>query len=258
MNELLKIENKVGYATDADNIFRGLSTNDDIVGKIGYWSIVSLSVGGDVLSSKDEIYLENIVNATNACDPHIWPLKLAWFAAGYGHALAGMASTIGSLSHALIGPYAIRRAAIQLDICMKMDTVQLRTFLFKQKESHAIEGAGVVGRAKDERVTAMQNICRDMGYDNTPRMKKLSEIESIISEFNLETNAAGMWACVAQDLGYSAEQAELLITLALSTAIYANAHDAAATQSMLLRNLPNSVVNYAGKPPRLSPKAEPG
>lgn len=256
MSKSLKIKNNVGYATGSDNVFRGLSMNDDVMGKIGHWSIISLSIGGEVLSRKNEIYLESIITATNACDPHIWPLKLAWFAAGYGHPLSGMASTYGSLARAQVGPYAINRAALQLEHCMTLNSEQLREFLLKQKESRTIEGAGVVGRAKDERLVAMQTICSDMGYDNTPRMKKRVDIESILNEFNLETNAAGMWACIALDLGYSPKQAELLISIALSTAIYANAYDASETQSQLLRDLPYSVVEYTGKSSRLSPKAK--
>lgn len=250
---------RVGHASWGDNLFRGHSVDAELAGKIGYWGIVSLSIGGPRLDATDEGVLDDIAACSLAADPRIWPMKLARLGSAYGRYTSGLFAGMMGTEQAQVGIYAVTGIArLLVEMTARIDrgsTLQREVERILAQERR-FPGFGVPFRDEDERVVALRRCIEARGRAGRRYWALVSQIEALLSERRrLSLNFASALGSLLLDLGFSVEQVSPMSAIAVIPNFLANAFEGAAQRPAALQRLPDRVVAYVGAPPRESPRA---
>ncbi len=112
MSDDRKIKTRVGMAIEGDNLFRGHSVRQELVGKRNFWQMMSLSIGGPQLSAFQCEILDVLTSSALAADPRIWPLKMTRVAGAYGGMWSALCSTFMMADGSSVGCNPCGPAAI--------------------------------------------------------------------------------------------------------------------------------------------------
>ncbi|MBX3271964.1 MAG: hypothetical protein KF729_16975 [Sandaracinaceae bacterium] len=96
----------VGCAGYGANFVRGERVADLQRKGCSRWSLVSRYSGGSAIEPDDAAFLEEVLLATSAPDPRIWPLKVAWLIGSFGDWWAAGAAVQAMLGECRLGPWA--------------------------------------------------------------------------------------------------------------------------------------------------------
>jgi hypothetical protein len=264
MADVPSLPTRVGHAGDGYQSFFGYHVGKDLVGRLGYWSAISMAVGGQRLSDEDAALLEQMSTALLGPDPRIWPWKLTRLMSAYGRFTTGLAAPLVATSGARIGPPALGMAAQFL--CGLSDALGSRhdddEALSEVLDARlAVDarppGWGTPFRKHDERLQPIVDLVARRERDGGHYWQLFSRAsERILAKHKLPVNAAAAVSAVCLDLGFRPPQIEAFGTLLLMTNSVANAYEGAQQAPEVLQELPESCVRYAGPPPRTSPRAD--
>ena len=253
----------VGHADWNENHFRGHAVNAELVGRDGWASVFSLAVGGPRLKGDDAGVLEDVAVCALAADPRIWPVKVARLVAAYGSPLMGLAAGHAALEGALMGPVPTGAAgAMLIELRARLgDAITSRSAVAELIEESLkrgrVAGFGVAFRGIDERVVAMKDCLRRRHRDDGVHWRLIMLLDEVMAEKkDLHVNFSMATAAILLDLGYSPPQITLIMSTFLDVCFYANVMEGAEQRSESLRELPASCIEYVGRAPRLSPRAE--
>ncbi len=253
----------VGHADWNENQFRGYAVNAELVGHDGWASAFSLAIGGPRLHGDDAGVIEDVVVCALAADPRIWPVKVARLVAAYGSPLVALAAGHAALDGALMGPVPTGAAgAMLIDFRERLgdavtDREAVANLLDELLARGRVAGFGVAFRGTDERVVAMNECLRRRRRDVGTHWRLIMLLDDVMQEKkDLHVNFSMATAAILLDLGYSPPQITLLMSTFLDVCFYANVSEGAEQQSESLRELPASCIEYVGRAPRLSPRAE--
>lgn len=258
------IKTHVGHAEHGDNIFCGESVRTTLAGQTGWAGLISLAVGSRLLSADDAAVLEDAAVCTLAADPRIWPLKVTRLVSSYGGTLAGFCAGHLLLEEAIMGPWPTGMAAAFLvEVASALgdgieDDEATRQFVLAQLASgRKLSGFGVPFRPKDERVAALEECLVRRERANGKFWKLSKRLDAIMTaEKKVHGNQSLALAAVFLDLGFDPSHVSVLTTALLDLCFYANAVEEARLQSPSLRCVPAVYVEYVGREPRVSPRAE--
>lgn len=250
----------VGLAAEGDNLFRGFSVLRDLAGREGFWTAMSLAVGGPRLEAEAAGVLDDITICVLAADPRIWPLKATRLAAGHGSDVLGVSVGMMAADGAAIGPKMVGRTAEFLHMLThaaegRPERVAdvLDAHLGAGKK---VYGFGVPFRPADERLDALRLRIRARGRDGL-RYWSIMEAASarVMETLQLPPNIASGAAAATLDLGLEPEQIAALQWAFFTPCFWANACEGARQRAAVLLRLPEHVIEYVGTPPRQSPRA---
>lgn len=258
------IETAVGVHIGTENYLRGYAVQGELVGHDGFWSCLSLALGGPRLSRDDEALLDDMSTCANATESRVWPLKLTRILASYGDAVAGLGGGLGYLSRCVTGPAPIRKAAADLlklrdeigeipddDAALLQAVRPILTGMLAAKTS--IAGFGAFSRDIDERRVAIEPRVRLHGRERGAMWRLLLAAERVfIERKNMRANCAVAVAAPCLDMGYDPMQIELIGLAILLPNFIAVAHEGAVQSRALLRALPEPMLEYVGTPARQS------
>ncbi len=260
------IETYVGHAAWEENFFCGYKMHGDLVGKEdGFWSMVSLAVGGKRLSKEQTRILDDLSLSFLSADPRIWPPKVARLIASYGTAGAGFAASYiafdrGAAFGNIVGE---KIAALLVSIQKKIENGSIKKEQLPEvigeilDKGEPIAGFGVPLREKDERVLAIKDCLKIRGFDKGPYWTLLLEIEKILFERKkIRLNGAGAMIAVCLDLGFNLSQVKRMTPILMTGMTFANSVEGADQCSPLLQNLPIQYISYKGPAQRMSPRAK--
>jgi hypothetical protein len=254
----------VGWAVPGDNLFRGFSVKDELAGRDGYWSLLSLAVGGPRLGPADAAFLDEVCGCMVAADPRIWPLKVAWIAGSYGSPIAAMCASQAYLEAAQVGGWTCGAAAeVWQSVAFVADAPDpegaFRGWFAAARARGKVAGYGVPGRDEDERVlSVVRAVARHRRAEG--RFYRLFEVASraLGAGSRVRPNLASVFGAVGLDLGLDPRQTGLVAHAALCIPLWANGVEAAGQAPAVLRALPVDAARYEGKPERSSPRAAGG
>lgn len=256
------IKTRVARADDGDNSFRGYTVNAELAGRAGWATAFSLAIGGPRLADEDAAIMEDLAVCILAADPRIWPLKLVRLVASYGVTQPAFAAGHLILEGAVIGTEPTGKAAETLlewgqVIGEDPGSAQLSAFLEEMLSRGRVSGFGVAFRPHDERVDGIKQ-CLAARKRTTGRYWKLVvAIDELMGDKRkVRLNLAMASAAVMLDLGFTPIQIRAWMSAYLDISYYANAVEEAELQSESLRQLPLECIDYVGRGPRLSPRAE--
>lgn len=255
-----ELTTRVGLAVDGDNLFRGHSVLHDLVGREGFWTAISLAVGGPRLGAEAAGVLDDITICGLAADPRIWPLKATRLAAGYGSDVLGVSVGMMAADGAAIGPKMVGRTAEFIHEVTRLTegrTEHVRAVL----EAHLSAGGRVYGfgvpfRPADERMEALRTRIRARGRAELQHWSIMEAASTYVMErLGLPPNIASGAAAATLDLGFEPEQIAALQWAFFSPCFWANACEGAQQRADVLLRLPEHVIEYVGAAPRESPRA---
>ncbi|MEM7158118.1 MAG: hypothetical protein AAF799_35075 [Myxococcota bacterium] len=258
----------VGHASWGDNLYRGYGVLNDLAGTDGFWSMISMSLGGPRLEPRQCRVLDELSTCSFAADPRVWPMKAVRMGAAYGSVTAGLCVGLLAVDHARMGP-AIAGGAAKIFVGLMPPgepmppTEGLHTELDALVASGSrLDGFGVPFRPRDERVDALRRCMAAHPEDEGPYWRLMNAVdEYLAAHHRLPINIAGAAAAVALDLGFRPRQITHLPAALLLSNFLANAYEGAAQRPAVLQRLPDAVIEYVGEPDRRSPRAlaaEPG
>ncbi|MEX1366585.1 MAG: hypothetical protein AB1Z98_25900 [Nannocystaceae bacterium] len=253
---------RVGRAIDGDNLYCGYSVRDQLAGRDGLWSTLSLAVGGPRLSDDDTRLLDDLTACCLAADPRIWPLKAARLAAGYGSTIGGMVVGMLVADGDRVGPKFIEKTAallLELDARLPADASEADVAAMLDEwvaTGRRLFGFGVPFRERDERVAAVRQCVTARGR-HSGRYWRLMETmgEHLAARYRLPPNICAAACAVLLDLGMSPHQTFAIQWALALPSIWANADEGAQQREPSLQTLPPDQVRYVGAPPRRSPRA---
>lgn len=268
MKGIEPIRTNVGAAGYAENYVRGESVRERLLGVTSRWSLLSRFLGGPSLSAEDSALLEDVLIATVAPDPRIWPLKIGWIIGAYGDWWAAGAAVQGMLAECRMGPWACAAACATVEALLAIRAHGSTWFERRVvewanaewKAGRVVWGFGVAGgrgRGKDERLSLIDRAMRAHGYAERPHYRAAVDGAAAITEATgREPNMALGVAAIGLDLGMDRGQIEALMFQVLEPQILGNAFESSRRVPSQLRQLPEDRVDYKGPAPRRSSRVE--
>ena len=101
--ELSPLTTRVGRADWGDNRYRGYGVLAELAGHDGFWSMISLAVGGPRLDDGQSRLLDDLATCTFAGDPRIWPLKIVRVVGSFGQLYPALCAGMLPMQHAQVG-----------------------------------------------------------------------------------------------------------------------------------------------------------
>jgi hypothetical protein len=263
-NQALSLATRVAHAFHEDHLYFDRLLYADLLGKMRYTGLLALAVGGRELTKDECLLLDDLAVIITVADPRIWPLKLVRVISAYGAIYPAQAAGNLSMEQAWIGNSACGRAATMIEDMR-------RTLGEREHELPAIEaeverrfkslvppvGYGVPFRTHDERVVALTKRLGEVGRTHLPNWAFFERLSTVIrAKKNAMPNVGSAFGAACMDLGFSAASVGPLALGLVQNAFLANAIEGAGQAPAILRSLPQSAVEYRGKPPRESPRAE--
>lgn len=259
------LQTRVGRADWGENHFFGHRVCAELCGEDGFWSQVSLAVGGPRLGADLAAVLDDVSMCVNCADPRIWPLKLARVMSSYGRMSTAFAVGPLFFEDGLIGPFSVRAAAEHL-VHLRAErerspqaleaALEAAVWSIRARDAK-IWGYGLHRDAKvDERVDALSRCVERHGRADGPYWRTLLAAHDVIrARYDIPINIAGAAAAVCLDLGYTPRQLAGLAFFFFTPMFLAHAMEGSAQAPEVLRRLPDEAIAYEGRPPRPSPRA---
>ncbi len=257
-----ELSTRVGHAAWGENYYFGHAVNAELAGSESYTGLVALAVGGKRLSHEDRAVLDDIAVVMTVADARIWPLKMARVIASYGSTLPGVAAANLCIERAMIGHWTSGSAAallVEIEGAVSgnvddRDAVAVAARRILESERRLM-GFGVPFRECDERVESLRR-CLTARAKHTGRYWRLLEtLSEVLAELKgLRPNVGAAVGAACLDLGFDPHEVSLLSVALGQTDYLANAREGAQSAPEMLRNLPESMVNYVGRAPRQSPR----
>lgn len=252
----------VGHGSWGDNLFRGYGILEDLAGKDGFWSMISMSLGGPRLEPAQERLLDDVSTCSFAADPRVWPMKAVRLGSAHGGTTAGLCLGMLAVDEARMGP-AIAGGAARLFVELRgpdgpPSPAELAARLdAKIARGERLPGFGVPFRPRDERVDALRR-CMEQHEGARGEYWHLMEAadEHLHQRHQLPVNIAAAAAAVALDLGFPPEPIAHLPVALLLANFLANAYEGAQQRPAVLQRLPDHVIDYRGPARRPSPRAQ--
>jgi hypothetical protein len=255
------IRTNTGWAGRGKNYFRGCSVPDDLAGREGYWTLVSLAAGYRRLSTAEAGFLDALTAVVNGSDPRIMPLKFAWVVGSLGGTMTAIGALLIWLEGSRVGPFPAAKAAeawLELGQLESAEAIE-QWFAERRTQHELVSGFGVQGRERDERVELAKAVVESHGRQHGRYYRTFVEVEAALEpRSRLRANVVGMVTACALDLGFRPEHMPFVMWPGLEVSVIANALEAAKQRPDALQRLPEQMVRYAGPAPRRSPRAEPG
>lgn len=262
MSDRPTVRTRVAQFDYDDNRFCGYSIRDELAGKSGYWTTISLALGGPRLTPDQERVLDGLATAAVNADPRVWPLKVTRLLASYGSSAMGIGGSFIALGGGFVGAPAIEGAARLLTQLAEVERTGGRTAVEREvldriARGQRLMGFGVPSRERDERVVAAAGLIEQFQLDQGRHWQLMLVIEgvAVTQKETLRLNIGAASSAIFLDLGFTVTQIGTLAALMLLNNMVANATEGAEQKSPLLQEFPRDYVRYEGPPDRSSPRA---
>ncbi len=258
----LQLRTRIGHSSWDGNQYCGYAV-DELAGRDGMWSLISLAVGGPRLGPEEVAVLDDLAVSLIAPDPRIWPLKMTRLASAYGSPTAGQCVGYLGIARSQVGGHTIGMAAqslVDLERRLGGDWTPERLDAVIGEITaggRPLPGFGVPYRPRDERVDVLRRCLQQRARAGGRYWDLIHTLAAHVAKQRpLPLNIGGAGAAVMLDLGFTADQVVLLGPVLLLPNYLANAAEGAEQRPAALLRLPDEVIDYVGAPPRRSPRAE--
>jgi hypothetical protein len=255
------IATRVAHAGFDEHVFFGHPIFGQLAGRTTSSGMFLLALTGRVASDEDCTLVDDFMACVTMADPRIWPLKITRTVGSYGNFLPALAAGYLAIDEGAVGPASVEPAMHQMRELVLLTDGRVRdveaverAFAELRRRTPQLAGFGVPFRRRDERVEALCVRVRARGRHERTYWALLETLREILrrGEKKLELNLASAMAALALDLEIEPAVGPLLGTVLLSPCFFANASEASREPASALRNLPDSHVEYVGKPRRRS------
>ena len=258
MKEKDRLNTRVGYAGWKDHRHFGYSVFKELAGEVTSTGLIVLAATGRLMDEADCRVLDDIAAVLTVADPRIYPLKLVRLASSYGDPLAGLSASVAAMQGAIVGPQISQNAAMWLmEVHSELngsfsDTEAVRKVVAEQfRKKNRISGFGVPFRDVDERAVALYELAAFRGRTAGEYWRLQETVARIAREIKgLACNVGLPVAALSLDMGLAPERLSSLYTGLTMNVFLANAVEGASQAPEILRRLPETDVEYIGKPPR--------
>ena len=258
------IKTRVAWTGWDDHKFCGHWAFAELAGNESYTGLLALAVTGRRLSRENCSMLDDLAGSVTMAEPRIWTLKAARLVAAYGGTLSACCEANLCLVGDVIGPWPTRDAARSLVTLRaalegrlsdpEAVTHETLSLLAARKR---LVGFGVPFRAYDERLRALARCVEKRGRDHLPFWTLQTMVSNVLwRERGAKPNIVIGLAAVCLDLGLAPDEIAPLVVALMQHLIFANAVEGARQAPAALRRLPDDRIDYVGKPPRKSARAE--
>lgn len=258
------VRTRVARAIAGEHLFFGYRVGDELAGRAGFWSLLSLASGHRLLRDDESGLLDDLKAAHMVADPRIQPLKLARMVASRGGAISGYCAGLLMIERSMIGPACAEHAAHMLtqvaralgDAAPTEEAVAAAFDRTPYATASYLPGFGVPFRDRDERLPSIHRCMRARGRDELPHARLERALAGVVGRRRgLPSNIAGAAAAIMLDMGFTPSQCGL-VGVGLAVAYFlANAVEGAAQQSPVMQSLPATALRYVGAPPRETRRA---
>lgn len=246
---------RIGRADHGGNVYFGARVEDELLGRETTTSLLVLAVTGRRATAAQVAALDEVATVLASADPRIWLFKATRLGAAYGGMVAGVVAGSLCLHRASVGHLtASDAAALLVELDARRD--DLRAAVRARIDAGRLVGFGVPFRARDERAVALERRLDESGRSALPFYALLRSVAAIVrEERGLEPNLGATLAASFLDLGLAPRAVGPLVYALGQHTFLANAVEGAQQAPALLQRLPAEHVEYAGAPPRTSPRA---
>jgi citrate synthase len=221
------LSRKGGWKLGKGISLHGYSLLDDLLGQASFFQVLILSVTGRLPEPRYAQWLEATFICMSWPDPRIWCNQVSAFGGDLrASTSSAIAAGIMSSDSTMYGPGASLDAIdfIQKAYAFTQNNGSVEKFI----EQHAKTRLGLktpgFGRPiaqGDERVAAMIEYTRQLGFEEGPHFKLAIEIESYLQTHYQESlNLAGYMSAFASDQGYNKLEMHRMITICVSGGLH--------------------------------------
>lgn len=247
----------------SDHRYFGFAVFGELMGE-PLSGMVALSVLGRRLPTEELALLDEAAVALTLADPRIWPLKMTRVLASYGSALPAAAAGLMVQENARVGAWTGRCAAELLvafrdQVGDQVDDLELVGDVVRQHlaQHRFVWGFGTPFRERDERLVALRASVERHGREGSLHWRLARNVAQLVGSIrNSEPNVSlGIAACFL-DMGMRPHEVGVMAAALMQHMFLAHASEAAHQRAPSLQKLPEACVEFVGRPPRRSPRAE--
>lgn len=236
---------------------------EDLTGRESLAGLLGLSILGRRLTADEAGMLDDAAAVNTLGDPRIWPLKLTRTIASYGRIMPALSAGVLMLDGGRVGPYTgceaarvLHRFHAELAGSLEPERVQAVVEAYL-RENRFVWGFGTPYREKDERLVAFRPCVERRGRHLLPYWKTMDAVAAVVRATRHEEPNIGIAvAAVSLDMGLDPEANGTLSLAIMHHMFIAQAIEGAKPGHGALRELPPEYVNYRGRAPRVSPRAQ--
>jgi len=256
------VPTRVGRADRGDNRFYGFRVNADLVGMESFAGITAMAISGRRVPAEHVPLLDAFAVFLTLAEPRIWPLKIARLASAYGGMVPGLVAGNLCFHGASVGHLTTGNCAVWLselhDAVVGVDEASAveRFVLARLERRERLIGYGVPFRPEDERMVALGQVLERHDRLSLPHWRLHVLVSRIVRERKgIEPNIGAGLAAALLDMDFRPPEIGPLVLALGQQIFFANAFEGAHQAPELLRSLPDECVEYAGRAPRVSPRA---
>lgn len=250
-----KVKTSMGRSFLSERVvFRGKDLHFEL-GDKSWVELYSYGITGKIFSEEQVKLLNFIWVSTSYPDKSIWPnhiTALAGSARTSPH--LAMAAGVASCDASIFGGKPFK---VALDFFVRLKKhvdsgLELATFVKTEIELHGvIFGYGRPLASTDERVPHLIHFVKKLGLDNLAHFELALSVANLLKEEKqINMNVAALYAALGADLGFTAKQFHIFMTLCFVAGMppcYIDANNGVEGTFLPVRC---DRVNYTGKPKR--------
>lgn len=244
--------------TGADELrMHGRRVFGQLLGHTSVGQMLVLGATGRLLDHDELAIVDDIVTAMSSADPRLWPFKVTRLACSYGTAPYGVAATLVAGEGGMYGSNRLFDTARWLsDVKRRADVAPLGEDEMTELLA-AGAGFGVLYRARDERFDALMKQAELRGRSSLPHARLCLQAARVARERrSTEAHVYLAIAALCLDIGLTHDAIAALGTIVLFHDALANATEGALQAPTILQTLPSQCVEYRGREPRQSERAQ--
>ena len=239
----------------------GYSMMEELVGGVSWFQVMMLNVLGRLPEKRLADWLEAIYICLSWPDPRIWCNQIG--ALGGSSRASVVASTVAGVLAADSTMYGTRpllagvrfiQAALQDKLLGKSAQLIVAEEVKKHRGKVNLMGYARPIASGDERVTAMERVSRELGFETGAHLKLAYEIDEVLQrDYQEGMNINGYVSAFLSDQGFTAEEIYRLCAMCITSGVTACYVDSSERPADAFLPMRCDDVEYTGKPPREIP-----
>jgi hypothetical protein len=240
---------------------QGYSLLDDLLGKASFFQVMMLHVGDRLPEKRLGQWLEATFICLSWPDPRIWCNQMGSFGGALkASPAASICAGIMASDSDIYGPGTVIPATRFIVNAVKAINASDSVADYINSAAKTRLGLRAPGYGRplakgDERVTAMLQLAKDLGFDNGPHIETALEIDKYLYQhFDESLNLAGYIMAFLSDQGYSETEIYRIYSLCVSGGIHACYSEAYDQRPDWFLPLRCSDIENTGAKPRSLPE----
>lgn len=246
-----------GWRIGRDVLIHGRGLLGELLGEVSYFQLLMFNITGRLPERRLADWVEGTFMCLSWPDARVWCNQVATYAGTLRTTpVAAVSAGLLASESRLYGPGTALAATAFIVEALRhqqdgMQPADILESFRRRHKTRAIPGFGRPVAKGDERVIAMKQLARRLGFATGPHLELADALEAaLLQEAGEAMNLAGYITAFLADQGYNAEEIHALYSVCVEGGLLACYREAVRSPADAFMPMRVDDVHYAGPPPR--------